>query len=116
MLWPKLQSGIFYELWFLMILAVKRAHTARAPQPLADLGQIKAEILPNTCERLPEPAEGASWVAFGRLGAARQAQSITEKSIFHKSSECYFDSGRVGCGQRTNGMQASAVLLYFLPF
>lgn len=62
-----------------MILAGKRAHTARTPQSLTDLGQIKAEILPNTCERLPVPVEGASWVGFGRFSCARQAQSITEK-------------------------------------
>lgn len=65
---------------------VKRAHTARTPQSLADLGQIKAEILPNTWECLLEPVESASWVGFVLIlnysaasAAARQAQSITEK-------------------------------------
>lgn len=56
-----------------------RAHTARALPSQADLGQIKAEILPNTCEHLLVPVEGASWVGLGCFSCARQAQSITEK-------------------------------------
>lgn len=69
----------FYELWFLMILAVSTRVAVRTPQSQADIGQIKAEILPNTCERLLVPVEGASWVGLGCFSGARQAQSITEK-------------------------------------
>lgn len=78
MLWPKLQSSI---LWTLVSndFGGKCAHTARTPQSLADLGQIKAEILPNIREHLLVPVEGASWVGLGCFSCARQAQSITEK-------------------------------------
>lgn len=87
-LWPKLQSGV---LWTLVSndFGVKRAHTARTPQLLADLGQIKAEILPNTRERLLEPVEDASWVGFVLIfelfdcsGGARQAQLINRREVF----------------------------------
>lgn len=67
---------------------VKRAHTARTPQSLADLGQIKAEILPNTWECLLEPVESASWVGFvtdfelfGCFGCC-QTGSIDHREVF----------------------------------
>lgn len=39
----------------------------------------------------------------------------SQRSIFHKSSECHFDSGLVVRTEEDNSMQASAILLYFLP-
>lgn len=104
-----------------MVLALKRAHTARTPQSFADLGQIKAEILPNTWERLLEPVKSASWVGFVLILNYSAASAVpdrlnrSQRSIFHKSSKCHFDSGLVVRTEEDYSMQASAILLYFLP-
>lgn len=100
-----------------MILGVKRAHTARAPQLLADLGQIKAENLPNSWEHLLEPIQGASWVGFililnySAASAVPERRNRSQRIIFHMSSECYFDSGLVEQAEEDYSMQASAILL-----
>lgn len=96
---------------------VKRAHAARTPQLLADLGQIKAEILPNTWEAFAWACRGCQLGGICTHFASAMPDRLnrSQSSIFHKSSECHFDSGLVEWTEEDYSLQASAIFLYFLP-
>lgn len=97
-----------------MILAISvhiQLELLRHKQTLVKSKLKSFQILASVCLCLSRVPAGWDWAAL----AVPDRLNRSQRSIFHKSSECHSDSGLVVWPEEHYSMQAGAILLYFLP-